>query len=430
MNEILKRPSLQVCVLLCITHTWFVSYSSQSDTLVIPRAICVEPTDLRKLACNLADDDNTSDVPLAKQVALRIRFVIETMIGHETKGIKGAQFQFFDDEIAQAWVTKKNSIQSFDSSLVIDWDSTCVKYKNEKRKVEKRENPAVLRLLAHNIPVYYLAKTRKGTSLKTNNQYRELMHHKFLLFEENGSKNQPILITGSYNCSENAAEHNWENIVIIDDAAVIDAFREELTKLLGTFCRRYHNTDAANWGGSCPSGSSLRPYLLEDFRGSVEVCFDADVSPQIVKLIKTPGISNFQAAMFVCKSTELLQTFIDREEANNILHGTIIVDSVDDMNYYKGFIKYGCKICVKTGRLILDKSITGLMHHKFALFTFETGETWLLTSSGHPNYTSSHCDKDWNNTVLIKNDTKINNRFKAAFEALLKDSMPRTISTS
>lgn len=51
------------------------------------------------------------------------------------------------------------------------------------------------------------------------------MHHKFALFD--GAR----LVTGSYNWTRSAADHNEENLVVLDDARAIAAFEAEFAAL-------------------------------------------------------------------------------------------------------------------------------------------------------------------------------------------------------
>jgi hypothetical protein len=52
------------------------------------------------------------------------------------------------------------------------------------------------------------------------------MHHKFFLFAQN-INDQPFLVTGSANCTWLAQEINEENIVVINDPTLIEAFDKE-----------------------------------------------------------------------------------------------------------------------------------------------------------------------------------------------------------
>ena len=67
---------------------------------------------------------------------------------------------------------------------------------------------------------------KKGVNLRLlPGKGRGIMHNKFAIFDGR------ILLTGSYNWTESAEEYNWENIIILDDTAVVRAYREQFEKM-------------------------------------------------------------------------------------------------------------------------------------------------------------------------------------------------------
>ncbi len=55
------------------------------------------------------------------------------------------------------------------------------------------------------------------------------MHHKFALFD--GAR----LMTGSYNWTRSAAQHNHENLVVSDDHELVGAFGKTFERLWASF---------------------------------------------------------------------------------------------------------------------------------------------------------------------------------------------------
>jgi phosphatidylserine/phosphatidylglycerophosphate/cardiolipin synthase-like enzyme len=67
---------------------------------------------------------------------------------------------------------------------------------------------------------------KKGVNLRLlPGKGRGIMHNKFAIFDGK------ILLTGSYNWTENAEKYNWENVIIIEDTAVVRAYRDEFEKM-------------------------------------------------------------------------------------------------------------------------------------------------------------------------------------------------------
>jgi len=67
---------------------------------------------------------------------------------------------------------------------------------------------------------------KKGVNLRLlPGKGRGIMHNKFAIFDGR------ILLTGSYNWTESAEEYNWENVIILEDTAVVRAYRDEFEKM-------------------------------------------------------------------------------------------------------------------------------------------------------------------------------------------------------
>jgi len=67
---------------------------------------------------------------------------------------------------------------------------------------------------------------KKGVNLRLlPGKGRGIMHNKFAIFDGK------LLLTGSYNWTESAEEYNWENVIILEDTAVVRAYRDEFEKM-------------------------------------------------------------------------------------------------------------------------------------------------------------------------------------------------------
>lgn len=67
---------------------------------------------------------------------------------------------------------------------------------------------------------------RAGISLHTDRDPNH-MHHKFAVFD------RTTLLTGSYNWTRGAAEHNFENFIITNEAGLVTSFVREFERLWG-----------------------------------------------------------------------------------------------------------------------------------------------------------------------------------------------------
>lgn len=68
------------------------------------------------------------------------------------------------------------------------------------------------------------ALARAGIEVHLDNS-PHYMHHKFAVFDN------ARVLTGSYNWTRSAAEHNQENILITDNKQVVSTYKEEFTRL-------------------------------------------------------------------------------------------------------------------------------------------------------------------------------------------------------
>ena len=75
--------------------------------------------------------------------------------------------------------------------------------------------------------IYYLASL--GIPIKTNDQIRNLMHNKFVVIDNS------VVITGSFNWSNQAVNYNQENILIIENKILAERYSNEFNKLWNKF---------------------------------------------------------------------------------------------------------------------------------------------------------------------------------------------------
>lgn len=73
-----------------------------------------------------------------------------------------------------------------------------------------------------------LTMQRAGISVRMD-AAEDHMHHKFALFDD------AIVLTGSYNWTRSAALRNQENLIVSDDADLVESFSEEFDRLWELF---------------------------------------------------------------------------------------------------------------------------------------------------------------------------------------------------
>jgi phosphatidylserine/phosphatidylglycerophosphate/cardiolipin synthase-like enzyme len=66
-----------------------------------------------------------------------------------------------------------------------------------------------------------------GHMLANADSANSIMHHKYLIVDQENSNNDPLVWTGSHNWSNNANNKNDENTVIIHDQNIANQFYQE-----------------------------------------------------------------------------------------------------------------------------------------------------------------------------------------------------------
>jgi len=387
-----------------------------SQEIIIPRAAYGKHI---PLSCeDVFSDSDTEDAEaqIIPRTLTNIHEIITTMIHLETSGITGAQYEFNDETVARAWAiqTKMKGFQPSHNKLIVD-----------PNMVESDKMFALTIVYAHGIELLRLAKNRDGSTL-SRHVPRQLMHHKILYFHKNSITKKPLVITGSYNCTFNAREYSWENIIILDDEESCGKFKAELDTL-ENFCTKVTTMPpASEIDITTLPEPSRRHYLLQPLtakkinvymrpqRGALDLLCEGILHPKF-------GIKEIRGAFMVFADKAVLTKWIAKKKQTPALNACVIVNSKmkdSECNFYKALIKNG--FAIRKNRR-LSCSDTETMHNKFCIATRTDDEKIIITGSEHPNENAD--SQSWQNTVvLIKPDEHILAVFEAAYTDLLANS--------
>jgi phosphatidylserine/phosphatidylglycerophosphate/cardiolipin synthase-like enzyme len=131
------------------------------------------------------------------------------LIKKEQKSIKAAYYSFTIENVAEALIEAYN--RGIDVDIIIDSSNLL------------NNSKAVKKLIKHKIPFKLYCCNSK--------EFKSLMHHKFIIFEEQPDLPAGGVITGSFNCSRAAAERHWENIVILEGKDAMIQYSQEFDRL-------------------------------------------------------------------------------------------------------------------------------------------------------------------------------------------------------
>ncbi|MBP9765445.1 hypothetical protein KBD08_03875 [Candidatus Babeliales bacterium] len=140
-----------------------------------------------------------------------LRTQLITLIQQERQSIHCAVYMFTDKKIAQALVDAH--VRGVRVSVVIDQISMGEKY---GKGVFLQNNGVSVAV--------FVPKMRFAFA-------SPIMHHKFFVFGYNAEHKKSLIWTGSYNCTQSASSLHDENVIVTDDVAVINQYRECFTML-------------------------------------------------------------------------------------------------------------------------------------------------------------------------------------------------------
>ncbi len=146
--------------------------------------------------------EDTSDVEVVFTRTDSIADVIEALVGAATSSIDAALYGFSSQRLASA--LEEAQSRRLRLRLIIDGN----KY---------RETPGCQRLLADRNLSFRLAFGRDGAGSK--------MHHKFALLD------RKLVLTGSYNWTAASEGRNYENLLVLRNPDLVEAYRAEFAAL-------------------------------------------------------------------------------------------------------------------------------------------------------------------------------------------------------
>lgn len=133
------------------------------------------------------------------------------LINKEQSSIKIAIYSFTDKDIAQALIAAHQK----GIAVEIVCDCSCLQARFSKINLLAQQG-----IKTH---IYFPAQDNAFTN--------DLMHHKFVLFEKN-ILDKSLLWTGSFNFTKSANSKNQENVIIVDDAYLIQLYQNHFNRLV------------------------------------------------------------------------------------------------------------------------------------------------------------------------------------------------------
>jgi phosphatidylserine/phosphatidylglycerophosphate/cardiolipin synthase-like enzyme len=164
--------------------------------------------------------------------------ILEVLIANERSGISACCFHLTLFNVAERLVDK--NLEGIHVCLITN-----------QKQGEAVPTQAILRLVDNDIAVL----------APSSNSY-ENNHHKFFIFDSNLVK-RTLVWCGSYNPTGHANENSWEDVTIMDDAEVVQAFRRRFEEIRGA-SKRMSRQDIQAKHPKLPTDNSLTRNKVPD----------------------------------------------------------------------------------------------------------------------------------------------------------------------
>lgn len=221
----------------------------------------------------------------------------------------------------------------------------------------------------------------KGDGIKLDNN-EQLMHNKFCIIDEG------IVITGSFNPTDNDNNYNNNNIIVIYSNTLAKNYEDEFNEL---------------WNGKFGKGNSIDYPVLYINNIKIEnyFCPEDNCASHIIDLVK-----NAKSSAYFMSFSFTNEDIADALIMKNDLDIRGIVDSRQSsskFSQFKRFREFGVNVKKDTNKYT--------MHHKVFIIDNET----VITGSFNPTLSA---DTRNDENLIIIHDKKIANAFLKEFEML------------
>ena len=235
-----------------------------------------------------------------------------------------------------------------------------------------------------------------------------IMHNKFIVIDES-STNSSIVLTGSTNFTTDNLFNDFNNLVIIQDQAIANAFTIEFEEMWGD-TGMAPNASLARFGSDKLDNT---PHSFMVNGKEVEVYFSpSDQTTNAIKSAINTVDYSMEFALLSFTRSDLGQAVID---ANNKFGVTVkgIIENINDTGgQYSDLLSNGVDV--------QHHDQTHTIHHKYAIIDEKEPLSDPIVITGSHNWSSSAENKNDENTVFI-HDANIANQFYQEFSQRYKE---------
>jgi phosphatidylserine/phosphatidylglycerophosphate/cardiolipin synthase-like enzyme len=235
-----------------------------------------------------------------------------------------------------------------------------------------------------------------------------LMHNKFGIFDfrDTSSFVDDWIWTGSWNATDPGNNNDAQNVIEIQDKSLANAYTMEFNEMWGS------STDVPN---SSTSRFGVRktdntPHKFNVLDTPVELYFDpSDHTSSHIGDELNKARYSINIAMLTFTYDNLAQILINKKNEGDKVR-VILDNNTDTGNEYSNLLSNGIDILLK------GSSLTGLLHHKYAIIDGENVSLDQTVITGSHNWSSSAETSNNENTIFVHSN-RIANLYLQEFKA-------------
>jgi hypothetical protein len=230
-----------------------------------------------------------------------------------------------------------------------------------------------------------------------------IMHNKFVVIDASSNDyNDPVIITGSYNFSDQQTNEDYNNILIIQDKNIALAYYNEFNKMWGGTASKPNPGNATF--GSKKTTSSQRIFIVDG--NTIEVYFSPkdSVGLHLQDAVNTAGYDLF-FGIYTFTDNAIAKLIKDKYNSGVQVRG--IVD-----NFSTPFAAYATLNPVLAGNLITYKG-PGVYHNKIMLIDALNPASDPQVFTGSFNWSLAAENSNDENAVIIHNAAIANQYYQS-----------------
>jgi len=238
-----------------------------------------------------------------------------------------------------------------------------------------------------------------------------LMHNKFYIFDHRDTARVDWVVTGSWNATDPGTNADAQNMIEIQDGSLAEAYTIEFNEMWGSSGDSPNQSESrfgARKTDNTPHRFTIAGYAMELYFSP------SDKTTSKINAALNAATSSIDVCMYTFTRDDLAATLIEKQSAVKKVH--IVMDNnTDSGNEFSTLENAGVDVLLKAA------SLTGLLHHKYAVIDAEDFSLNSVVLTGSHNW-SSAAETANNENELIIHSQHIANLYLQEFKQRYVDA--------